>query len=250
MSGRTSGKQKQQSPQRCPKCSNTENLTVAVTCVPDGSSVLGGRVVWDNDTATKCGACGFIGKVADFEPTDSYSPENEEEWEKIARGDYEPRCPPRGDPIEDETEIKRITDELRRAYPPRSQDEPKASPGPETEEEMEKRVAGMYGFDIEAERRREAGFKEEIRRRSTIAALSFREAKTMPEAPHEYVVRTPKNEAAYVALFNLIVEHGVPETWGRRKYQYWCPGDGWKYWRMTNDIRQSRVLNRARADTP
>jgi hypothetical protein len=26
------------------------------------------------------------------------------------------------------------------------------------------------------------------------------------------------------------------------------PGDGWKYWRMTSDIRQSRVLNRARAD--
>ncbi len=44
-----------------------------------------------------------------------------------------------------------------------------------------------------------------------IAALSFREAKTMPESPHEYTVRTPENEAAYVALFNLIVEHGVPQ---------------------------------------
>jgi len=107
MSGRTSGKEKQQSPQRCPKCGATANLTVSVTVVPDGSSVLGGQVVWDNDTATKCGACGFIGKVADFEPTDSYSPEKEEE--------------------------------------------------------MEKRVAGMYGFDIEAERRREAGFRDEIR---------------------------------------------------------------------------------------
>ena len=83
-----------------------------------------------------------------------------------------------------------------------------------------------------------------------ITALSFREAKTMPECPHEYVVRTPENEAAYVDLFNLIIEHGVQETWGGRKYQYWYPGDGWKYWRMTNDIRQSRVLNRARADTP
>jgi hypothetical protein len=48
-----------------------------------------------------------------------------------------------------------------------------------------------------------------------IAALSFREAKTMPESPHEYVVRTPENEAAYVALFNLIVEQGVHEKWGR-----------------------------------
>jgi hypothetical protein len=32
-------KQKQQSPQKCPKCSNTENLTVAVTCVPDAESM-------------------------------------------------------------------------------------------------------------------------------------------------------------------------------------------------------------------
>jgi hypothetical protein len=88
MSGRTSGKEKQQSPQRCPKCGATANLTVSVTVIPDGSSVLGDRVVWDNDTATKCGACGFIGKVADFEPTDSYSPENEEEMENRVAGMY------------------------------------------------------------------------------------------------------------------------------------------------------------------
>jgi hypothetical protein len=84
---------------------------------------------------------------------------------------------------------------------------------------------------------------------SPLAPLAFREAKTMPECPHEYVVRTPENEAAYVAIFNLIVEQGVHERWGRRKYQYWYPGDGWKYWCMTSDIRQSLVLNRARADT-
>jgi hypothetical protein len=138
---------------------------------------------------------------------------------------------------------------------------------------MEKKAPSTYGFDLEGERRREAGFRDEIRRRweagmakkeemakaepvvappaiSPLAALSFRVAKTMPEAPHEYVVRTPENEAAYVALFNLIIEQGVHEKWGGRRYQYWYPGDGWKYWRMTNDIRHSRVLNRARADTP
>ena len=81
-----------------------------------------------------------------------------------------------------------------------------------------------------------------------IAALSFQVAKTMPKCPHEYVVRTPENKAAYVALFNLIIEQGVREKWGRYRYQYWYPGDGWKYWRMTTEIRQSRVLNRARAE--
>jgi hypothetical protein len=42
-----------------------------------------------------------------------------------------------------------------------------------------------------------------------IAALSFREAKTMPESPHEYVVRTPDNEAAYVALFRAFMRSGA-----------------------------------------
>jgi hypothetical protein len=46
---------RQESPQKCPKCSNTENLTVAVTSVPDRESTWGGRVVWDNNTATTCG---------------------------------------------------------------------------------------------------------------------------------------------------------------------------------------------------
>jgi hypothetical protein len=80
----------------------------------------------------------------------------------------------------------------------------------------------------------------------TFPALTFREAKTMPESPHQYVGRTLENEAAYVALFNLIGEQGVHERWGGRRYQYYYAGDGWKYWRMTKDVRQSRVLNRCR----
>jgi hypothetical protein len=70
MSGRTSGEEKRQSPQRCPKCGATANLTVSVTVVLDGSSLLDGAVVRDNDSAAECGACRFIGKVADFEPKD------------------------------------------------------------------------------------------------------------------------------------------------------------------------------------
>jgi hypothetical protein len=101
MTGRTSDKEKRQSPERCLKCGAPVGLVVAVQCVPDGREVSGGRVVWDNDTAAEWTTCGFIGKVADFEPKDSSGPEDEE----------------------------------------------------------------SYGFDLEGERRREAGFRDEIRRR-------------------------------------------------------------------------------------
>jgi hypothetical protein len=36
------------------------------------------------------------------------------------------------------------------------------------------------------------------------ANLRFRFAKTMPEIPHEYVVRSPENESDYVKLFDII----------------------------------------------
>jgi hypothetical protein len=84
--------------------------------------------------------------------------------------------------------------------------------------------------------------------RAVIDSLSFRFARTMPEIPHEYVVRSPDNEAAYVALFSAIIEHGVYGHWAGRRYRYLYPGDGWKYWAMTAELQESRVLNRARIE--
>jgi hypothetical protein len=80
--------------------------------------------------------------------------------------------------------------------------------------------------------------------------LVFVFAKTMPANPHEYVVRTADNEAAYVRLFELIAAQGVVERWGGRRYRYWYPGDGFKYWAMTTVIGQSRIINRARVEPP
>ena len=81
-----------------------------------------------------------------------------------------------------------------------------------------------------------------------ISQLQFRVAKTMPEIPHEYTVRKPETEAAYVALFSAIMERGVCEHWAGRSKQYLYPGDGWKYWAMTTELRESRVINRMRIE--
>jgi hypothetical protein len=84
--------------------------------------------------------------------------------------------------------------------------------------------------------------------RAVIDSLSFRVAKTMPEIPHEYVVRSPDNEAAYVALFSAIMEHGVYERWAGRAKRYLYPRDGWKYWAMTTELPKSQVINRMKIE--
>jgi hypothetical protein len=81
-----------------------------------------------------------------------------------------------------------------------------------------------------------------------LARLTFKFAKTMPETPHFYVVRSAENEADYVALYNAWKQHGVLEKWGGRRYRYWYAGDGWKYWAMSDDPRQSRIINRAKVE--
>src|SRR5437867_1330751 len=83
---------------------------------------------------------------------------------------------------------------------------------------------------------------------AVIDSLSFRFARTMPEIPHEYVIRSPDNEAAYVALFSAIMEQGGYERWAGRHKRYLYPGDGWKYWAMTTELRESRVINRMKIE--
>jgi hypothetical protein len=56
------------------------------------------------------------------------------------------------------------------------------------------------------------------------------------------------NEAAYVALFNAIQEYGRTERYKGRPNKYLYPGDGWKYWAMTNELGQSRVINRMKIE--
>ena len=65
---------------------------------------------------------------------------------------------------------------------------------------------------------------------AALPTLHWRFAKTMPQNPHEYVQRAPDNEAVYAALFHTVQEKGALERFGGRRYRYWYPGDGYKYW--------------------
>lgn len=78
--------------------------------------------------------------------------------------------------------------------------------------------------------------------------LTFVFAKTMADTPHWYVKRNQGNEADYVELFHTIAREGRLEKWRGRSYRYWHRGDGFKYWAMTTDVRQSIIINRAKVD--
>lgn len=74
-----------------------------------------------------------------------------------------------------------------------------------------------------------------------IGRLQWRFAKTMPEHPHEYVVRNEANYQTFVTLFAAVRADGVMGSYEGRRYRYLYPGDGWRYW-----ITDIRIINRAR----
>jgi hypothetical protein len=74
-------------------------------------------------------------------------------------------------------------------------------------------------------------------------------AKTMPETPHWYVVRSPANEETYLELFRTIEREGIWEQFEGYPYRYyWYRGDGYRYWAMTRDESKSRVINREKVN--
>jgi integrase len=76
--------------------------------------------------------------------------------------------------------------------------------------------------------------------------LRFRFAKTMPQWPHWYTVRSRENNREYEALFHRIAREGVWEEFQGKPRQYLYIGQ-WKYWRMNDDLAKSVVINRAKA---
>lgn len=82
---------------------------------------------------------------------------------------------------------------------------------------------------------------------AVIGRLKFVFARTMPENPHEYTIRAKDDEAAaavFGRLYTWIGELGRVERWGKNRYRYLYPGDGWRYWIL--GPRYSYIINRAR----
>lgn len=83
--------------------------------------------------------------------------------------------------------------------------------------------------------------------REMIARCEWTFAKTMPFAPHEYIVRDrcPLTDEEFVYFVSMQREHGVKERWGKYNHPYLYIDD-YKYWTMGAPMEETTVINRAK----
>lgn len=84
--------------------------------------------------------------------------------------------------------------------------------------------------------------------REMIARCKWTFAKTMPFAPHEYIVRDkcPLTDKEFVYFVDMQREYGVKERWGKYNNPYLYIDD-YKYWTMDASMEDTKVMNRAKA---
>lgn len=85
--------------------------------------------------------------------------------------------------------------------------------------------------------------------RSMIARCEWTFAKTMPFAPHEYIVRgkCPLTDEEFEYFVDMQREHGVKERWGSYNFPYLYIDD-YKYWTMGAPIEETIIINRAKVN--
>lgn len=90
---------------------------------------------------------------------------------------------------------------------------------------------------------------DEDRLRTMIASCTWTFARTMPFAPHEYIVKDqcPLTTEEFEYFVNMQREHGVKERWGKYNNSYLYIDD-YKYWTMEAPLEETTVINRARVN--
>lgn len=85
------------------------------------------------------------------------------------------------------------------------------------------------------------------RLREMICRCEWKFAKTMPFAPHEYLVRDkcPLTDEEFVYFVEMQRRFGVKERWGKYNNPYLYIDD-YRYWTMRAPIEETAVINRAK----
>ncbi len=70
-------------------------------------------------------------------------------------------------------------------------------------------------------------------------------AKTMPEWPHEYLVRHRVDSRLFEALVHHIRRHGQEKRFYHRLFVYF-EEDGFLYWTMGEPVAETTIINRCK----
>ena len=83
--------------------------------------------------------------------------------------------------------------------------------------------------------------------REFIDSAEWTFAKTMPEWPHEYIVRRRVDENLFVQLVRHIRTNGYDAKFYRKHITYYDDG-GLVYWTMGAPIEETTIINRCRKE--
>ncbi len=84
--------------------------------------------------------------------------------------------------------------------------------------------------------------------RQFIASSKWTFAKTMPEWPHEYIVRDRVDENLFEQLVRHIRTNGYDGAFYEKTYIYF-EEDGLLYWTMGNPINETTIINRCKNES-
>lgn len=83
--------------------------------------------------------------------------------------------------------------------------------------------------------------------REFIDSCEWTFARTMPEWPHEYIVRERVDEDLFVKLVQHIRSNGYEGKFYRKSITYY-DADGMTYWTMGEPIEETVIINRCRKE--
>ena len=83
--------------------------------------------------------------------------------------------------------------------------------------------------------------------RKFIASSQWTFAKTMPEWPHEYLIRDRVDRVLFEALARHIHQHGIEQSFYQRVLTYLAE-DGLLYWTMGEPIEETTIINRCKEE--
>lgn len=88
-------------------------------------------------------------------------------------------------------------------------------------------------------------FPEDLRNFVQAAKWTF--AKTMPQWPHEYIVRDRVDESLFEQLVRYIRANGCEAPFYDEKYIYFEEG-GMLYWTMGEPVKETTIINRCKKE--